>query len=234
MNETELLYVKNSYLKKFDATIIKFGLKYVILDRTAFYPEGGGQPSDTGRIITEDKTFKVTKVLKRGNQVFHYLDGNINQWGKVHGVVDWDQRFWNMRRHSGEHLLTGLFESLDSGPKVFSNLEQLDFKPSELDEKTIRRVTNKFNSIVNANVPVKIYYLNREDLDVGNDERQKSFLEKIPQNVKELRIVEIGTHARVFCMGTHVKSTSEIGELKRIYLESKKKKRKIVFFELFF
>jgi Ser-tRNA(Ala) deacylase AlaX len=233
MSETKLLYPENSYLKEFDARIIKLGPKYAILDRTAFYPEGGGQPGDTGKIVTEDKIYSVTKVLKRGKQVFHYLDDDIYQKDNVRGVIDWDKRFWNMRRHSGEHLLTGLFESLDSGPKVFSNLEQLDFKPSKLNEDTIRRVSDKFNSIVDANVPVQIFYLNREDLDVVNDERQKSFLEKIPQNVKKIRIVKIGTHAQVFCMGTHVKSTGEIGGLKRIFFESKKKKRKIVFFELF-
>ncbi len=233
MSETELLYAENSYLKEFDATIIKSGPKYVILDRTAFYPEGGGQPNDTGKIITKEKILKVTKVLKRGSQVYHYMDGDIHQGDNVHGIIDWDQRFWNMRRHSGEHLLTGLFESLDTGPKVFSNLEQLDFKPSRLDENTVLRVADQFNSIVNANVPVYIHYSNREDLDVGTDERQKTFLEKIPQNVKKLRIVKIGNHAQVFCMGTHVKSTGDIGKLKRIILESKKKKRKIVFFELF-
>lgn len=233
MSETKLLYAENSYLKEFDATIIKSGPKYVILDRTAFYPEGGGQPNDTGKIITKEKILKITKVLKRGSQVYHYMDGDIHQGDKVHGIIDWDQRFWNMRRHSGEHLLTGLFELLDAGPKVFSNLEQLDFKPSRLDENTVLRVADQFNSIVNANVQVCIHYSNREDLDVGNDERQKTFLEKIPQNVKKLRIVKIGNHAQVFCRGTHVKSTGDIGKLKRIILESKKKKRKIVYFELF-
>jgi len=226
------LYVEDSYLREFDATVIRTGPRFVVLDRTAFYPEGGGQPSDTGTMKAGGETFKVVKVMKRGNQIFHYLDGNIPKGTEVHGVIDWEPRFWNMRRHSGEHLLTGLFEAAGSGHKVFSSFTQLDFKPSELDEETVRRVAEKFDSIIDMDIPIRIYYTNREELDVGDDTRKRSFLEKIPGNVQKLRMVEIGDYALTFCMGTHVKSTGEIGRLKSIRLEPKKKRRKIVYFEL--
>jgi Ser-tRNA(Ala) deacylase AlaX len=232
MIKTKLLFEKDNYLKHFYATVIKSGPKFVILDKTAFYPEGGGQPGDIGILVVEGNKIKVIKVIKRGNQVFHYLDNNISEGKTVHGTIDWGLRFWNMRRHSGEHLLTGLFEESNSGPKVFSSLEQLDFKPSNLDEVTIRNVAFQFNSLVDADIPICIYYTSRKQLDIGNDERKKLFLKKIHRDMDTIRMVKIGKHALTFCMGTHVKSTGEIGKLKSIRLESKKKNRKIVFFEL--
>jgi Ser-tRNA(Ala) deacylase AlaX len=226
-----LLYTDNPELKEFDATVTRTGPKFVVLDKTGFYPEGGGQPSDTGKLIVDGKEVKVVKVMKRGAQVFHYLDQDIEMGANVHGVIDWDLRFKYMRLHSGEHLLTGLFESLGSGPKVFSSFSQLDFKPSELDETLVAEVRKRFDEVVAQDIPVEIYYTSREDLDVGDDERKQSFLAKIPKNIETLRMVKIGEYAETFCMGTHVKSTGDIGKIKELSMESKKKRKKIVYFE---
>jgi len=133
---SEPLYVEDSYLREFDAEVIKAGPKFVVLDRTAFYPESGGQPSDTGVIRWDGGETEVHKVLKRGRDIFHYLRMDIPVGTKVHGSIDWEARFNNMRRHSGEHLLTGLFEKEGSGPKVYSDLTKLEFKPSDLPEET--------------------------------------------------------------------------------------------------
>lgn len=232
VNASLPLYVKDSNLKEFDAQIIKTGPKFVILDRTAFYPESGGQPSDTGKLIYNRETACVRKVMKRGDDIYHYLDRNIPTGTKIHGVIDWVPRFWNMRRHSGEHLLTGLFERIGSGPKVYSDLERLDFKPSELDEKAVRAVETEFNRIVDEDIPLHIFYTSREELDVGDDTRKQEFLQKIPKNITRLRMVEISGHALTFCFGTHVKSTGEIGRLKKLTLSKAKKGRKIVHFLL--
>ena len=226
-----LLYTDNPELKEFDATVTRTGPKFVVLDKTGFYPEGGGQPSDTGKLIVGGTEVKVVKVMKRGAQVFHYLDQDVAMGETVHGVIDWDLRFKYMRLHSGEHLLTGLFESLGSGPKVFSSFSQLDFKPSELDETLVAEVRKRFDEVIAQDIPVEIYYTSREDLDVGDDERKQSFLAKIPKNIETLRMVKIGEYAETFCMGTHVKSTGDIGKIKKLTMESKKKRKKIVYFE---
>lgn len=231
MEDSVLLYTDNPELKEFDATVIRTGPKFVVLDQTGFYPEGGGQPSDTGKLIVDGDEIRVIKVMKRGNQVFHYLNEDIAIGEKVHGVIDWDTRFRYMRLHSGEHLLTGLFEDLGSGPKVFSSFSQLDFKPSEIDETMVETVHKRFDEIIDEDVPIEVYYTSREDLDVGDDERKQSFLEKIPKNIETLRMVRIGDYAETFCMGTHVKSTKDIGKLKELRMESKKKRKKIVYFE---
>ncbi len=230
--DTEQLYVKDSYLREFDGTVVRAGPRFVVLDRTAFYPEGGGQPTDLGTLEAGGEKHSVVKVMRRGPQIFHYLDGDIPMGTTVHGVIDWWRRYGFMRLHSGEHLLTGLFEAAGSGPKVFSSFSQLDFKPSPLDEETVESVRQRFDEIVDTDVPIQIYYIDRDQLDVGDDERKQSFLEKMPPDVERLRMVEIGEHALTFCMGTHVKRTGEIGRLKSLRLEPKKKRRKIVYFEL--
>lgn len=232
MTDTKLLYTDDSQLKEFDAKVTRTGPKFAVLDQTAFYPEGGGQPTDTGKLIIDGKEVKVIKVMKRGDEVFHYLSDDVEVGASVHGVIDWDQRFQYMRLHSGEHLLTGLFEARGSGPKVFSSFSQLDFKPSEITEETVQEVWKRFDEIIEEDVPVEIYNTNRDELDVGDDSRKQSFLEKIPKDVHELRMVKIDDYAETFCMGTHVKSTADIGKLKSLRLESKKKRRKIVYFEL--
>lgn len=232
MEDSKLLYTTDSALREFDATVTRTGPKFAVLDQTAFYPEGGGQPSDTGKLMVDGDEVQIIKVIKRGEEVFHYLDKDIQLGAAVHGVIDWDQRLQFMRLHSGEHLLTGLFEARGSGPKVFSSFSQLDFQPSEITEETVLEVWRRFDEIIDEDVPVDIYFTNRDELDVGGDERKQSFLEKIPKNIHELRMVKIGDYAETFCMGTHVKSTGEIGKLKSLRLEPKKKRKKIVYFEL--
>jgi len=229
--DSKQLYIEDSYIKEFDATVVRIGPRFVVLDRTAFYPEGGGQPTDHGTLEADGKVYKVAKAMKRGPQIFHYLDKDIAEGTTVHGVIDWGRRFNFMRLHSGEHLLTGLFEAAGSGPKVFSSFSQLDFKPSDITEETLQSVWRRFDEIVDMDVPVWIFYTDREELVVGDDARKQSFLEKIPRGVDKLRMVEIGEYALTFCMGTHVKSTGEIGRLKSLRLEPKKKRRKIVYFE---
>jgi len=229
---SEPLYIEDSHLKEFDARVIKAGPKFIILDRTTFYPESGGQPSDTGTITYAGGEASVRKVMKRGMDLYHYLDKDIPVGTEVHGAIDWEPRHWNMRRHSGEHLLTGLFERRGSGPKVYSDLERLDFKPSELDEETVREVEAEFNSIIDEDIPLRIYYTSREELDVEGDARKLEFLEKIPRNIGRLRMVDIPGHALTFCFGTHVKSTGEIGRLTALEFSKAKKGRKIIHFSL--
>jgi Ser-tRNA(Ala) deacylase AlaX len=226
------LYADDSHLTEFDATVIRAGPKFVVLDRTAFYPDSGGQPSDIGVIRYLGGDVMVKKIMKRGQEIFHYLDADIPVGVTVHGVVDWPTRSWNMRRHSAEHLLTGLIEARGEPPKVFSDLEKLEYLSSGLTEKLIRSVGQRFDEIVDEDAPIRIYYEEREKIDASGDPRKISFLQKIPQNVNRLRIVDIGTYASTFCFGTHVKTTREIGHLAELRLEDAKKSKKIVHFRL--
>ena len=225
------LYVDDSKLQEFDAAIVRSGLRYVILDRTAFYPEGGGQPHDSGLLVTPDRTVKVLKVKKIGLEIFHYIESDLSSGIQVHGIVDLGIRLWNTRRHSAEHLITGLIESLGEPPKVFSSLDRLEYQPSKLTQDQVDAVAERFNKIVEENASVHIYYEDRASIDAGGDPRKQAFLKKIPSNVHTLRMVDIGGYALTFCMGTHVESTGEIGRVE-LKLENAKKERKILHFAI--
>jgi misacylated tRNA(Ala) deacylase len=218
------LYAEDSYLKEFDAKVVKAGPRFVVLDQTAFYPESGGQHSDTGVLQYGYQEVEVHKVMKRGRDIFHYIRGDI--------LVDWEPRFYNMRRHSAEHLLTGLFEREGAGPKVYSDLERLDFKPSDLTEEIVGMVEVEFNRVVEDDISLRIYYASREELEGEEDERKRSFLDKLPRALHRLRMVEIPGHALTFCFGTHVRSTGEIGRLAELEMTEGRKRRKIVSFLL--
>jgi Ser-tRNA(Ala) deacylase AlaX len=226
------LYADDSHLTEFDATVIKAGPRFVILDRTAFYPDSGGQPSDVGVLRHAGGEVKVGKVMKRGLEIFHYLDADIPAGTLVHGAIDWPTRSWNMRRHSAEHLLTGLIEAQGEPPKIFSDLEKLEYQPSSLTAEQIAAVGRRFDEIVNEDATVRVYYEDRTKIDASGDSRKISFLQKIPRSVDRLRIVDIGAYASTFCFGTHVKSTGEIGHLVELRLEEAKKGKKIVHFKL--
>ena len=219
-------------MTEFDAIVLRAGPKFVVLDRTTFYPDSGGQPSDIGVLTHPGGVAHVSKAVKRGLEIFHYLDADIPVGTAVHGVIDWPTRSWNMRRHSAEHLVTGLIEALGEPPKVFSDLEKLEYQPSNLTVEQIEGVHRRFNEIVDEDAPVRVCYEDRAKIDASGDPRKISFLQKIPRSVDRLRIVDIGPYASTFCFGTHVKSTSEIGHLAELRLEDAKKGKKIVHFRL--
>lgn len=226
------LYADDSHLTEFNGVVVKSGPRFVVLDRTTFYPDSGGQPSDTGVLRHSGGEVHVAKVLKRGLEIYHYLDADIPLGAEVHGIIDWPTRSWNMRRHSAEHLLTGLIEALGEPPKVFSDLEKLEYQPSELTAEQVTAVGHRFDEVVAGDAPVHVYYEDREKIDASGDPRKISFLQKIPRGVERLRIVDIGSYASTFCFGTHVKSTREIGHLVELRLEEAKKGKKIVHFKL--
>lgn len=232
VENSQQLYLEDSYLLEFEATVVRSGPKHAILDKTAFYPEGGGQPSDIGVLRFGNDLWKVNKVLKRGSEIFHYLDKDISQSIKIQCIVDSATRRWNMRRHSAEHLLTGLIEALGGPPKIYSDLERLEYQPSKLKQEQLNQIFIKFNEIIEQNLHVYVYFEDRAKINASDDPRKQSFLKKIPPNIEKLRMVDIGGYALTFCMGTHVKNTKEIGKLTSVNLVEGKKERKIVYFSL--
>jgi Ser-tRNA(Ala) deacylase AlaX len=195
------LYADDSHLTEFDATVVKAGPRFVVLDRTAFYPDSGGQPSDVGALRHAGGEAKVGKVVK-GCDV-PYLNTDIPTT-LVHGAIDWPTRSWNMQRHSAS-TSSRLIEAGES-PKIFSDLEKLEYQPSSLTAEQIAAVGRRFDYIVNEDAPVRVYFEDRAKIDASGDPRKISFLQKIPRSVDRLRIVDIGAYASTFCFGTHVKT----------------------------
>lgn len=227
---TDILYMKNidgNYIKEFDAIVIKNKDNYVCLDETAFYPLGGGQPSDTGILKWDDKQSKVKEVLKKGETIEHILEGEIPQVGKkVHAVIDWDKRFSHMKMHTAQHILSGIvfddFGARTVGNQIYAEYSRVDFSPAHFTDEDLIKIKNRFNEIVKQNIPVIIYEEKRESLEKKVNQ-QRANLDLLPKFIKKLRIVEIQGFDICPCAGTHVKNTSEIPQIENIKKEHKAK-----------
>ena len=227
---TKILYMDNidgNYIKDFSANVIKNKDDYIILDKTAFYPIGGGQPSDTGFIEWNDKKSEVIQVIKKGDAIKHIIKGekpSVNI--QVYATIDWDTRYKYMKMHTAQHILSGIvfddYKARTVGNQIHADYSRVDFHPVKFSDKDLENIVKKFNEIVSTNLPVKIYKEERIDLEKRVD-AQRSNLDLLPKFILKLRIVEIQNFDICPCAGTHVKNTSEIPHIKEIKRETKGK-----------
>ncbi|MFA5863005.1 MAG: alanyl-tRNA editing protein [Candidatus Thermoplasmatota archaeon] len=228
-----------NYIRSFDAKVQKVMDGWALLDRTAFYAEGGGQPSDIGTLTWDGGQAKVTSVTKKG-AVKHTLEGDLPPAGAtVHGDIDWDHRLKHMRMHTSQHLLSGVVWKLrkgrTAGNQIHADRSRVDFEPVKFEASDLRDIENEVNRLLAANLPILVYEQDRTVLEerlaqTGGGDR--SLLGIVPQSVKRLRIVEIAdpedtipTYGRTIdmcpCAGTHVARTNEIGMMEIIGRETK-------------
>ena len=227
---TKILYMINidgNYIKEFDATVTKNKKDYITLDKTAFYPMGGGQPSDTGYITWDNKKTTVKEVVKKGDTIKHILDGEKPQEGaKIHAVIDWDKRYKHMKMHTAQHILSGIifddYKARTVGNQIHADYSRVDFHPVKFTDEDLEKITEKFNEIVSKNLPVEIYEEERESLEKRIDQ-QRANLDLLPKFISKLRIVEIKDFDICPCAGTHVKNTSEIPPIEKIKRDTKGK-----------
>ena len=204
------LYYDSPYIKEFEATVLscekgKKGYE-VVLDQTAFYPEGGGQPTDTGVL----GGVKVLEVHEKGGVVTHYLEEPLTVGDKVCGSIDWNNRFIHMQEHSGEHLVSGLIHERfgydNVGFHMGAEEVTIDFNGLiEWDE--LMEIEKKANEIIWDNREIYADFPPKEELD-AMDYRSKKEL------TGDVRIVKIPGGDVCACCGTHVKRTGEIGLVK--------------------
>jgi len=220
---TRLLYYENAYVKEFDTRVVQIlkmenGETGVVLDETAFFPGGGGQPSDTGLIENDGMHARVVRLKRHGEIMIHFVDevvGEIREGDSVRGVIDWNRRYRLMRIHTSAHLMShAIRQALDKPVEIVSSgmdlqKARLDFTHKGSTRELFPQIENMANNIVKENRTVKIRLMPRNE----GGEHVKKFhesLKTLPPQVSEVRIVEIeGWHACA-CGGTHVKSTSEI------------------------
>jgi alanyl-tRNA synthetase len=208
---TERLYYNDSYLREFRAVVVEAtdDGRRVLLDRTAFYPTSGGQPFDSGTLGGA----AVVDVIDKDVRVIHVLDRPVAP-GEIAGEIDWTRRFDHMQQHTGQHLLSAVFEELFGISTVSfhmgATVSTIDVTAAALDAKQIERVEERCAEIVAEARPVLITF---EDAsaDLG--------LRKASERTGTLRIVAIDGLDRSACGGTHVRSTSEIGSLQIRKLE---------------
>lgn len=215
---TELLYLTESYLREFTATVVDITEDGVVLDRTAFYPEGGGQPSDIGALLDErGRRYVVRKVQRVKGQVVHKIDGGSPAAGaEVQGAVDWDRRHKLMRTHTALHILCGVIWR-DYGASVTGgNMEPLkarmDFELESMSAAFSDEIEAKINAEVTAARPVHIDILPRQEaFQIPDLIRTKINL--VPEGIQEVRVVEIEGLDLQADGGTHVANTKEVGRI---------------------
>jgi misacylated tRNA(Ala) deacylase len=229
---TDLLYLRDAYLREFTATVTAVEGERVTLDRSAFYPTGGGQPHDTGTI----GGVAVTDVRKEGDVVWHTLDGAAPEIGtQVECVVDWDRRHRLMRTHTALHVLCGVIWNEWHVAVTGGNMEPLsarmDFEFDPLPEGFGARVEALVNEELAADRPIRVEFLPR-DTAVMDEDLIRTKVNMIPETVKEIRVVDIVGLDRQADGGTHVHSTGEVGRIKVLKTESKGKANKRIRLEI--
>ena len=231
---TELLYQTDSYLKEFDAvvTAVNPDEKAVVLDRTAFYPGGGGQPNDVGRLAG----LNVLKVRKASDDVLHVVDGDLPFVGTgVRGVINWDRRYRLMRTHTAMHILCGCVFR-DYGAQVTGgDMEPLkgrmDFEFERLQKELVTVIEATINREVQAGRDVRVKILPRaEAFQIPDLIRTKINL--LPEGIQLVRTVEIVGLDLQADGGTHVKNTSEVGQIRVVDYKSKGAINKRIYVEV--
>jgi len=232
---TKALYMDDSYLTEFEAIVVSVKDKFVVLDQTAFYAQGGGQPCDTGILKRNNEEFKVVFVGKFEGDISHEVDKTgLNVGDKVIGRIDWDRRYSLMKSHTVVHIISGILNretgALITGNQLKDGQIRIDFDLESFNKDEFQKYIDLTNDAIQQNFEVKTYYLNREEaMKIPGIVKLAGAL---PPCIETLRIVEIGTIDLSADGGTHVKNTSEIGIVSFLKYESKGKNNRRIYLEI--
>ena len=233
---TKLLYSTDAFVREFEATVTAVTEDGTVLDRTAFYPGGGGQPCDFGKLSDGKSIWPVNKVKRVGGEVVHFLTGEPPAVGTtVTGTLDWERRYQLMRTHTAMHILCGVIWR-DYGASVTGgNMEPLrgrmDFEFETMRQELVAEIEAAINAEVVAARPVMVNSLPREQaFQIPDLIRTKINL--LPEGISAVRTVELQGLDLQADGGTHVANTSEVGRLRVTDYRSKGKINKRIYVEL--
>ncbi|SDM14414.1 misacylated tRNA(Ala) deacylase [Halogranum gelatinilyticum] len=224
---TDALYLADTEARTFEATVERVADDRVVLDRTCFYPTGGGQPHDTGTLVAADGTeWTVTDVQKK-DTIYHTVardgvDGGTESetptaGSTVTGHLDLDRRFAHMRYHTAQHLLSAYlldeYDAETTGNQLYADHAHLDCAYDRFTEDDLADIEAGLNGLVDDALPVRWYELDREEAEATLDP-ERTRIHLLPDSIREIRIVEIGDETdpydRTACAGTHVADTADI------------------------
>ena len=229
---TEALYLTDAYLKRFEAEVLRVTPEGVLLDRTAFYPTGGGQPADRGRLgVSNGDSFDVTDVRKTPEGILHVLDGApaLSPGERVTGELDWARRFAHMRYHTALHILSGVvYRRVGSGitgNQITAERARMDFSIPEFDRATAEGLLEGVNTVVRERRPVTVRSLPRAE--AMKDPTLVRVAQELMPDVETVRVIDIEGFDVQADGGTHVANTVEVGlaRLERIENKGARNKR---------
>ena len=230
---TKLLYQSDSYLRAFDAEVIAVEEHSVALDQTAFFPGGGGQMADRGALFWDGRQLPLAGVSKRGDVVWHELAPEaevLPQPGAtVRGMLDWDFRSRMMRTHTALHMLCGIifrdFGAQVTGGQMYPDRARMDFAMPTFNTELVRDIEARVNEVVEADLPVKVAILPRDQAFAIPD-LIRTKINLLPPGISVVRVVEIVGLDLQADGGTHVQSTREVGGMRVLRTENKGRENK--------
>ena len=231
----ELLYLKDCYITEFDAVIesVKGG-KYVVLDKTAFYPNSGGQPSDTGVLIHENKEYPVIFVGNFSGIMSHEVSfPGLSAGDRIKGRINWDKRYNFMKYHTASHILSAIIHSETgaqiSGNQIGEDKTRVDFSLEDFDREQIGAYEAKVNEVIDRKLPVKIDIMPREEaFEIPSVVKLK---DAFPPDIPEIRVITITDIDKQACGGTHVANTGEIPHIEIFKIENKGRNNRRIHFK---
>ena len=234
---TEKLFLDNSYLKEFEAKVVNVNDKYIILDKTLFYPKSGGQVNDTGTLtrLKDNKEFQVVFAVKVNDDISHEVsEAGLQVNDMVRGKINWDRRYKLMRLHTAAHVLDAIFHEdngvLITGNELTPEKGRIDFNLQNLSKEKVQEFIDKANEVINKNLQIKNYYLKKEEaMKIPGIVKLAN---AAPPDLPILRITEIVDLDTQADGGTHVKSLKEIGKIVLLGIENKGKERKRVYYDV--
>jgi len=239
---TNAIYLKDSYLKEFDAVVVsisgdgdKAG-KFITLDKTAFYPNSGGQPWDEGTMTThQGEEFRVVFVGKFSGEISHEVDhAGLNPGDHVKCRIDWERRHKLMRSHTAAHILSAVINretgALITGNQLGLDRSRIDFSLDNFNREKLGEYIRMANDHVRKNHHITVSEMKREDVE--KDSQLVKLAKGLPPGIEVLRMVEIAGLDKQPDGGTHVKSTAEVGEIELVDCENKGKDNRRVYFVL--
>ncbi len=227
---TELLYQRDSYLSQFEAvvTAVDAEQRAIMLDRTAFYPGGGGQPPDRGALVVDGVTYIVRQAKRSGDAVWHVVEGTGELpavGASVQASLDWERRYQLMRTHTALHILCGVpwrnfYEASVTGGNMEPLSGRMDFEFARLQKELVQEIEEKINIEVKASRPVRVAILPREEaFQIPDLIRTKINL--LPEGITAVRTVAIEGLDLQADGGTHVANTAEVGHIAVVDYKSK-------------
>ena len=237
---TELLYQTDSYIQDFEAVVnaVLQDERAIVLDRTAFYPGGGGQPCDLGLLSVDGLDYPVTKVRKQGEDVLHFLGGDASLPAagiNSHGILDWSRRYSLMRTHTALHVLCGTvfrdYGALVTGGDMEPLKGRMDFEFANMHGELVREIEAAVNEEIQKAHEIRVQILPRQQaFQIPDLIRTKINL--LPEGIRQVRTVEIVGLDLQADGGTHVRNTSEVGSIRVTDYKSKGALNKRIYIDI--
>jgi len=223
----EKIYLKDAYIRDFEATVSSVDNQIVELDRTAFYPTGGGQPSDSGIISFGNSTYKVIEVSKSGDSVMHRIENaaGLEVGARIEGHLDWEKRYMHMRLHTALHIIDGVVhKDLDgniTGGQIYDDRARMDFDVPGLDRQKVEKIIEAAQKIVDSRLAVSVKFMSKEEASAVPGIARTAPGEELMRKLDIIRIIDIEGFDFQLDGGTHVANTSEVGKIGIIKYENK-------------